>query len=93
MICLNGRMKKKTITSNNFDLRYLCRSIDMFRKNLALIVFLILIPAVVHATDLEHSVSGDSEIESDLENSKVPNNRYDCSFVLSLSHWFTEIFT
>ena len=46
----------------------------MFRKNLALIVFLILIPAVVHATDLEHSVSGDSEIESDLENSKVPNN-------------------
>ena len=45
----------------------------MFRRNLALIIALLL-PLAIHATDLDHPVSGDVEVENELENAKTPSN-------------------
>lgn len=46
----------------------------MLRRNLALIIALIALPLSVHAADLDHTVSGDSEIENELENATTPGN-------------------
>ncbi|MBC7429917.1 MAG: hypothetical protein H7336_14985 [Bacteriovorax sp.] len=46
----------------------------MFRRNLALIIALLMLPLAVHATDLDHAVSGDTDVEDTLATSTVKGN-------------------
>lgn len=46
----------------------------MSGRNLAFIIALISLPLAIHATDLDHPVSGDSEVENELESSKSLGN-------------------
>lgn len=46
----------------------------MLRRNLALFFALIAMPLSIHATDLDHPVSGDTDVENELENIKTPGN-------------------